>query len=392
MSKRIFYIIVGSIVTVEVIFLLFSVLPNMAAASRLTEEVRAKMENLSRFSRMKPDEFPTKEAVERHKENANAIKKGYIDCLRYFEELDKQKLESYFVGLGKEPNLQNFAAKYKDSMDALKKRCKSKGIEVANRDMRMSEQVRRLLNEIERQREEKPELPTSKDEFGFWEAENITEQNMRAAQKQYWVQEAIVDALVEAEARSLICIAFKYPEKKQKKRRRPRGEVVEKKTELERLFKTVDVTVFAELPYRNVNRFINSIMDVARYKLLFTLLQLRVLKKEIEKLVVPDEIALKSLKRMADNSREVADKLTLLKEKRLELEKDDLNGVFPVVVEKDGNALNLGEVTMDRLKDGRLPITQDDLLSEPPVLVLLKLRLYDFSPDEAAKKLLGVSQ
>jgi len=394
MSKTLFYAIIGGVVAVEVLFFFFLVLPNMSAASGLVEEVETELKKLSRFAKMKPEAFPTKDAAERHKENAKAIKDGYIACLRYFEELDRQKLESYFVGLGKEPNPQDFAAKYKDSMDALKKRCESKGIEVAHRDARLTEQQRRLLNEVERTREESSTIPIPRDEFGFWNVENITAENMRAAQKQYWVQEAFVDALVEAKAKRLLVIAFKYPEKKKREtsRRRRRGEV-EKKTELERLFKTFDVTLVAELPYKNLNRFVNSIMDVARYKLLFSLLNLRVVKKELESAVVPDPSALWELKSAADaGNAEAAEKLSLLKGKSIELDREDLNGVFPIVIEKDGNALSLGEVTMDRLRDGRLPITQDDLLSEPPVLVMLKLRLYDFSPDEGARKLLESSR
>jgi|GEM_PF-1910534 len=413
MKKQVFFGIIGGLVVLEIAFVIFSLLPNMSACSNLTEEVQNEINALSFYtddkykcsncdwegfarevriegkcpacgselilvsSKCSPQKFPTEEAVKSHQDNAKALKEGYISCLKYFSECD-ENLERYFTGLGSAPALNAFVPKYIDEMNNLRRLCEEKGIVLATKETRLTEQMRRILSEeVERTRGMTvPDYLTSpKEEYGLWEAAQITPANMRTAQKEFWVQEAIVKALIEANATQLTLLYFPYSQEKEKEKEK------KKKTELERLFKTSDVLVIAEMPYKRVTRFVNAVLDVNRHKLIFLLLKLRVELKELQELTVPDFLARKNMK------PEVAQ---LLSDRKIVFDANDLKGVLPEVILKQDTPLDFGRVTLADVKQGnRLPITQDDLMTEPPVIVVLRLRLYDFSPDEAAQKLLS---
>ena len=396
MTKQVFWAVVAAIVVGELLFLFLVTLPSMSAVSEAKETLQRKMEELSRYNRK---DVPVPEEAKMHRENRKRLREGYIALIEQISQWEKKRWERWlkrgksgFEASDERPSVGDFRTLYTDAMEELEARCRKVKLTLAGEE---GDEIKPYETELMRewQQEERFEEPgasppseeippSNRDKHAFWVAvvPQINQKNMPRAQKEYWIQQTIVKALLDAEATRLlgVRIVWKRPTRWRRYREEERP-----KTEIDRLFDKVYIYVFAHMPYRSVGKFVESMLrwnDPDNY-LLMRLARLEVRKEAVEEITIPDP---RALARIPPSRSEV---LQILMGKSWRLTSADLRGVFPVILQRAGEAFDLGAI--DPKKLSRLLPRQEELLAEPSVVVAAKFVLYDLKDDavESTKKL-----
>ena len=396
MTKQVFWAVITAIAVGELLFLLFVTLPAMSEVSQKKEALKEKLDELSRYNRK---DIPVREEVEMHRENKRRLKEGYIALIEKISEWERKRWELWlkrgekgFVATEERPSIGDFRTLYTDAIEDLKKRCRKVKLQFVGEG---GDEMKQCEAEFVRdwQQEERfaepGSLPTSedvpptkRDERVLWVANvpQLNKKNMRKAMKEFWIQQTLVKALIEGGATKLIAVRIVWGSGKTGRARTKEKEI---RSEIDRLFDKVKIYVFAEMPYSKVGKFVGAMLrwNDPDNRLLMRLARLEVRKQILEEITVPDP---RAVARIPPSRNEV---LQLLMGKSLKLTSSDIKGVFPVVIERFGEVLNLG--TVDRKKLAQLLPRQDELLSEPSVMVAAKFVLYDLKDDavEATKNL-----
>jgi len=397
MTKQVFWAVIAAIAVGELLFLFLVALPAMSSVSNAKEALKEKLDELSRYNRK---DIPVEEEVEMHKKNKKRLKEGYIALIDKIKDWEKKRWELWlkrgekgFESTQERPSVGDFRTLYTDAMEDLKNRCRKVKLQFAGEG---GNEMKQCETEFVRdwQQEERFEEPgtsppeedippTNRDERVLWVAKvpELNEKNMRKAMKEFWIQQTLVKSLIEGEATKLIAVRIVWTRGKARRRRPKEEEGV--KTEIDRLFDKVDVYVFAEMPYRKVGKFIAMMLrwNDPDNHLLMRLARLEVRKQTLEEITLPDP---RALARIPPSRNSV---LQILMGKSLKLTSSDIKGVFPVLIQKVGEVLDLGAV--DPKKLAQLLPRQDELLTEPSVMVAAKFVLYDLKDDavEATKNL-----
>lgn len=392
MSKQVFWITIAVIVVGELLFFLFVTLPSMSSVTEAKEALEEKMEELSSYDRA---DVPVKEEVKMHKENKKRLREGYIALIKEIDDWEKKRWEKWlkrvkdgFESTDERPSVGDFRTLYTDAMEDLVKQCEKVKLQLAGEG---NDEIKSYETDFMREWQQEERFgepgaapvrddipPSDRNKYAFWVAvvPQINEKNMRRAQKEFWIQQTVVKALLEAEATRLLAVRIVWA--REKRRRRRREEEKGPQTEIDRLFDKVDIYVFAHMPYKKVGKFVGAMLrwnDPDNY-LLLRLERLEVRKKVLEEITVPDP---RALARIPPSRKDV---LSVLMGKSLQLTSGELKGVFPVILERAGEVLDLG--AMDPKKLHKILPRQDELLTEPSVVVAAKFVLYDLKDDAVA--------
>ncbi len=361
MKKHLMWVILGAIILVEIIIYFTYVSPQAGLIEEKTKALKKELYGkrkkkkkakggLKHYVELGGD-LPAMQAVNRQEENRNILEAEYNKCLAFYKLVDSQHLKKWFLELGlvswnATPTLAQFQSQYKDQFARLAERCKKNNIEISNKsdetlkltseESKMVAEYRRLVKQLD------PTETSPMDRGGgFWETNQLTQQNVRTAQKQYWIQEEFVNALIAARGSRLVYVSFHR--EAQPARAAKKDDEKAPKDAIEQLMERIPVTVVARMHYGSISAMLNA-LTVSGINMEFKGL----------KVVKPPLAGVKT---------KHWDSVT----SGVEYKRDDedFNGVFPKIMDKDGG-VDFGEKLIDQ--KNRLP-GQDKLLDEPPVLV-----------------------
>jgi hypothetical protein len=337
-KKNLFWFLLGGIGIVQVILYFVFIAPQGSELETLVEELQKKTDKLKHQYLEK--EIPTAEVIAKHGEYKRLLEEEHKKVVQFYREKD-DNLEKRFVGSpGSPPPLDWFKAKYTDEFNALRRKCEEAGVRIiAPTDV--SEEEKKIVTEWPKPAASDASETLSKGGgFGFWEGEPITTMNQKAAQKQYWVQETIAEALQSAGVKALVAVSFaKSPKPAGGRAGKPKEEK-EPQTEFERLFDVIEVRFLVQVDYKNVGRIMSA---VNASPINFVFRSMRVIKPTLKEIVI-------------EKKPPVQKQIRLITGK-------DFWGTFPRVFP---SPVDLGSCEAANLN--KLP-TQFDLLPEPPALV-----------------------
>lgn len=420
MKKHSMWVVLAVILVVEAIVYFVAVSPQAGDIEQKTTELKRATgkRGLERYVDM-GGKIPCGKRNSRKDENRQVLQDEYNACLGFYRNpLDANGLKKWFPKLAtawqSSPTPAQFQSVYKDEFKELGKLCRQNGIAVSDREvvhvieLETGEKVeglmvredtkeiavlvdgservlkKKLIKQIMRitdkytaeeaalisgyQRfSQKPQPETEEtipDETGgaFWETSKFNEKNLRIAQKQYWIQKRFVDALIEARGKQLVYVSF-Y--KELAGARAPREEKPQtSKNAIDEHFERVPVTVLVRMPYSSVATMLRSLnssgVDIINMKL-------------------------RSLKVMKPLLAEIRTNHFPIVESDIRLFQQLTNGVFPKILPPD-NSVGVNFGTQPIQTKRTLP-DQDELLSEPPVLVEFSYDVMDMKePQEGGAK------
>jgi len=341
-KKNLFWFLLGGIVIIQVILYFLFIAPQGSELETLTEELQNKTKGLEEYlpeeNHPPKKEIPTEKAIAGHGGYKRHLEEEHKKVVQFYREKD-DNLEKWFVGSpGTPPPLDWFKTKYADEFKVLERKCEEASIRIiAPTDA--SEEEKKIVTEWPKVAASDASETLSKGGgFGFWEAEPITTMNQKTAQKQYWVQETIAEALRSASAKALVAVSFAKLSKP-KAAGKPKEEK-EPRTEFERLFEVIEVRFLVQVDYKNVGKIMSAV-NASPINFLFR--NMRVIKPTLKEIVI-------------EKKPPVQKQIRLITGK-------DFWGTFPRVFP---SPVDLGSCEPQNLN--KLP-TQFDLLPEPPALV-----------------------
>ena len=263
MKNYTMWLMLAAIVIFEIIVYFAAVAPQGAEIEKKTKALknalrgkgRKAKNSLSHYVKMGPN-VPTIEAVNRHKENRKILENEFKGCKDFYELLDNQHLKRWFSELGftdwsRLPPLPEFQTRYSDQFKRLTGICDKNGVKICQKDaLAMSQEEQTLVQEIRRFAQQFTPQDTVPVERGggFWETNQLTLDNMRTAQKQFWIQEQFVNALVEAGGTRLVYVSFH-------REAQPPAQPVQKEENIvDKLMDRIPVRVIVRLPYGSISR------------------------------------------------------------------------------------------------------------------------------------------
>jgi hypothetical protein len=361
MKKNTLWIVLGIILLVELIVYFVWVSPLNGeiedATSKLDKELRG-LKSLAREGR----NILTKDVVEDYRENRKALQKQYDDALKFLRNnVDSQGLKKWFPELNLPnwetlPTPAQFQSVYRDKLRALAEKCSENGIVVTDKDTyKLSTEENALVSQYQRFAQRPTETDTERMDqvSGFWEAKQLTPANLRTAQKQFWIQSAFVEALIAADGKQLVHVSFLREAQPAAPPKRG-GEEEAIANAIDTHFDRIPVTILVKAPYGAISRLLYS-LNISNINMEFR--GLRVMKPQLAQIKtnpLPDIV------------------------EGVEYLPQDTNFVFPKIMDKNGG-VNFGE--QPKVREGSLP-DQNQLLSEPAVLVELSYYVLDMKPEK----------
>lgn len=346
-KKNPFWFLLSGIGVIQVILYFVFIWPQGSELLERVEELQKKTNRLDK-DYLKPEKIPTTETIARHSEHKRILEEEYNKAIQFYRNKDDMSLEKWFVGSpGSPPSLDWFKVKYADEFNVLRHKCEEAGIRIITAADAGDEERKTVTEWPKLQAQETSETVPKGGGFGFWEGEPITTMNQKTAQKQYWIQETIVEALRSAGAKALVAVSFaKSP--KPKAAGKPKEEKAPQ-TEFERLFDVIEVRFLVQVDYKNIGGIMSAV-NSSPINFLFR--SAKVTKPVLKEIVIEK-------------------KPPVQKQYRL-LSGKDFWGTFPKVLPVP---VDLGTCEAQKLNE--LP-TQFDLLPEPPALVDFHYWVLDF--------------
>ena len=395
MKKNSMWVILGVILLVEVVLYFAIVSPQGGVIEEKTDKLEVILKSLKRYRKM-GNKVPSQAAVRRHQENRQALQDEYDGCLDFLRQVvDLRGLKRWFPSLNvdwkRQPAPAQFQSLYLDEFKALRERCRDKGISISGKEdkylfeletgekvegqllretddeatlmteggervlprrtiktrmkvtVKLTTEESQLVAEHQRLRAQPGPEDTVPDNAtgGFWEATQLNAQNLRTAQKQFWIQKAFVDALVAAGGKQIVYVSF-HREPAARAARAPRGQQPSPKNEnaVEKQFERIPVKVLVKMPYGSIAAVFRSL---SASEINMELRGLKVTKPQLAEIATnphPDTVR----------------GLTYTQQ-------DGVNGVMPKVMDKN-DGVNFGKQPMGKSLPG-----QDQLIDEPPVLI-----------------------
>ncbi len=389
MNKNTFWGVAIGMVVIEVVVLFALVWPAWSSKCAFIKEVDSKIDDLGEY---RTGVIPVADIAARHNANANNIRNGYFKLLDMLKDYELKRYEKWMGRDGtpkQEVRPAQFNSYYSDQMQKLAEFLKKSGVPAPATPGEYTREENELLRDwgqnydmptpgATEQDETVP--PSDRERAGLWwvPSASLTPANSKRAQKEYWVQETIAHALVHAGATRLTQIAFRYPSL-QRRRGVRRKEEPTKISEIERLFEPIEVYVLAKMYYGRIPAFLQYMLSPENEKnhLLLRLEHLEVRKALIEKLELPD-------KRARDRIR-AAGKAEVVGTKKFVVEQPDIKGVFPPILLREPDMpFDLKTLTPEKIS--KMMLKQDELISEPAVIVAAKFVVLDFRWSPEAEK------
>jgi len=344
-KKNPFWFLLIGIGIFQVFLYFFFILPQGSQLQALSKKLQEKTNELNKYL---AKDIPTGNTIAEYKKHRGILEKEYKELVDFYrsKDSDDKGLEKWFVGSpgpGLPPPLDLFKAKYADEFNALRRRCEESGIKITAALATASEEENKVITEWGTTQVPDPQETQPKGKCGFWEAQDVTAANQKTAQKQFWIQEAIVQSLQSANAKGLVAASFVKKEKRAPKK--------ESQTEFERLFEPIEVRFLVYVDYKDTGR-IMSALNSSPINFLFR--NMKVIKPALREISIENvpgdekQRWLSSLKKLLGG------------------------GTFPKFFPEP---IDLGTCPPEKLN--KLP-TQFEILPEPPVLVEFYYWVLDF--------------
>lgn len=357
------WILLGVILLVELILYFLIVAPQAGVIEQKSTRLSGQQKRLRFYERKKAD-VPTMKRVDRLKENKEILEKEREACLAALEEIDRRGLKKWFPELGVgdwsgQPSAAAFQPVYKDQFNALRSKCGKKNIEITSATLLPSKEELEIIRKYQRaagragRKRQASETERADKTGGFWETNNLNNENLRAAQKQYWIQEAFVEALTEAKATRLVYVSFH----REGQRARGAGAPVQLQGVIVEHFERIPMKVLARMPYGEIATMMSSLN---RSGINMEFKGLKVIKPLLTKIATKAHPSI---------VRPVV------------YEGAEISGVLPKVFDKN-DGVDFGSV-VHQMRD-QLP-DQDELFSEPPVLVEFSYDVLDMKADSTRR-------
>jgi len=352
MKKHSMWIILGAILLIEIIVYFVVVSPQGSVIDEKTEKLELTLKRLGKYVRMS-NKIPHMDAVRQLKENRKTLADEHKKCLDFYNGLDKQFIKKWFPELGvtdwkMQPTPAQFQSLYRDKFRGLRERCKEKNILINQKDvLKLSSDENMIVTDYRRRAAPPQPADVQPEDLmggGFWETNQLNAQNLRTAQMQYWIQEAFVDALIYAEGKQLVYVSFF---KDANPPALPEGAVTE-------YFDHIPVIVLARMPYGSIARMLQALAN-SRINMDFR--GVKVIKPVLQKVATNPHADIKQ---------------------GIEYAQQEINGVFPRVMDKN-SGVDFGQ--QPNAKRNTLP-GQDELISEPPVLVEFSYYVMSVKPEK----------